>query len=127
MKNKGFTLVELLATVIILGLLAMIAVPAVMDNIEKARADSYKQIINNIEQTAQLYVRNNKENIEGINVAGNTIIITIQDLVNNEDLDTPIIDPVTDKEIALDTKISVFVKPNNKYSITIGDIHYVGE
>ena len=37
MKNKGFTLIELLAVIIILAIIALIAMPLVLNTIEKAR------------------------------------------------------------------------------------------
>ena len=36
-KINGFTLVELLATIVIIGVVAIIVVPTVINNIEEAR------------------------------------------------------------------------------------------
>lgn len=125
--KKGFTLVELLAVLAILAVLAVLVVPPVMKNIQTTREASFNQILSNIEQTTQLYVRENRNNIEGLSVVGNTVTITIQDLVNKEDLKTPIIDPRNNKEIDLSTPINVLVKPQSRYSVVIGNIIYVGD
>ena len=37
MNEKGFTLVELLAVIIILGVLAIITVPMIMGNVEESK------------------------------------------------------------------------------------------
>jgi prepilin-type N-terminal cleavage/methylation domain-containing protein len=42
MKQKGFTLVELLAVIVILAIILVIAIPNIMKTIDKAKYDSYK-------------------------------------------------------------------------------------
>jgi prepilin-type N-terminal cleavage/methylation domain-containing protein len=55
MKNKGFTLVELLVTIGILALLVLIASPT-MDYIMSNSAEkTYQETINNIKEAARLY------------------------------------------------------------------------
>ena len=41
-KNKGFTLVELLAVIVILAIIALIAVPVIMNIIDRARKSAFK-------------------------------------------------------------------------------------
>ena len=41
-KINGFTLVELLATIVIIGVVAIIVVPTVINNIEEARTKIYE-------------------------------------------------------------------------------------
>lgn len=55
-KNKGFTLVELLAVIVILGLIALIAVPIVLNNIKKTKEDLYDTQIELIKVGALSYV-----------------------------------------------------------------------
>ena len=56
MKNsKGFTLVELLAAIVILGLLASVGVMSIHSVVEKSKENYYKSLKSNIEQAARDY------------------------------------------------------------------------
>lgn len=45
MKNKGFTLIEMLAVVIIIGIISIIAIPSVSKYIEESRKSAYVKTI----------------------------------------------------------------------------------
>ncbi len=53
MKNKGFTLVELLAVIAILAILVIMALPAVLKMYSKARIDSFSNEVNTVAKTAR--------------------------------------------------------------------------
>lgn len=55
MKKKGFTLVELLAVIVILAVIALIATPMIMDVIEKARRGAAIESVNGILEAAENY------------------------------------------------------------------------
>ena len=55
MKKKGFTLVELLAVIVILAVIALIATPMIMDVIEKARRGTAIESVNGILEAAENY------------------------------------------------------------------------
>lgn len=60
MKNKGFTLVEMIGALIILGLLLIIAVPSVAKLIGQNRKKYYESLEKTLEQQAVSYISDNR-------------------------------------------------------------------
>ena len=59
-KNKGFTLLELMVVLVILGMLAGMVVPNLMENQEEAKIQSTRINIKSIESAMKMYkLRNN--------------------------------------------------------------------
>lgn len=55
MRNKGFTLIELMVVLVILGVLAAIIAPKIMDRPDEARIIAAKQDISSLVQALKLY------------------------------------------------------------------------
>lgn len=58
-RARGFTLIEVMVVVVILGILAAIIVPKVMDNPDKARMAKARQDIRALESALNLYKLDN--------------------------------------------------------------------
>ncbi|MDH5230746.1 MAG: type II secretion system major pseudopilin GspG [Gammaproteobacteria bacterium] len=58
-RQSGFTLIELMVVIVILGILATFVVPKVMDNPDKARMTKAKQDIRVLESALNLYKLDN--------------------------------------------------------------------
>ena len=76
-NNKGFTIVELLATVVIILLLGLIVTPNVVDIINENRNKGYLEIERRLEEAASKYIVN-----EYIDSSVESVIITKEDLIN---------------------------------------------
>ena len=72
MKRKGFTLVELLAVIIILAIIALIVFPMVLRSIEKSKINTYRNNVQTLVDMAKQYVTKNMDDSDfpegGINV-----------------------------------------------------------
>ena len=53
MKNKGFTLVELLAVIVILAIIMIISIPAVLNTMTSARMKTFAEYVTKVYTTAQ--------------------------------------------------------------------------
>ena len=62
-KNKGFTLVELLAVIVITAIIITVAVPSVLTFSENQKKNLYCSKVDTIKKAAQLYGEDNYDSI----------------------------------------------------------------
>ena len=113
MNKKGFTLVELLAVIVLLGLIALIAAPAITGIIKQSKdslSDSQKQ---SIEMSAKNWATDNMGKLPS---SGNCILVKLTTLQGGGYADLEIKDPKTGK-ILTDSDIIVKITRNNKQLI----------
>ena len=77
-KNKGFSLVELLAVIVILGILAAVGLGVTSNLIDRANKDKMDSQKNIVTMSAQTYMQNNKNLVPKI--IGESINVKISDL-----------------------------------------------
>ena len=90
--KKGFTLVELLATIVIIGVVALIAVPSVVDNIKLSKEKLYKTQIQNIEIAAKKWATASADQLDSTYLNSSFVsVIMLQELgyLSNEKLKNP--------------------------------------
>ena len=144
LNNKGFSLVEILAVVVILGVLSAIMVPTVTGIISSNRENSYENLKKSITSSARIYISDNRYDIAVEDNTCNTNTETnitkigtnnIQDskiplslLVTAGDLDEIIVDP-RDREKTLNIDSSYIVVTFNchtkKYNYDIKDEYLI--
>ena len=109
MKNKkGFTLVELMAVIIIISLIAILTFPNIINQIKKSKQATTNNINDIVISAAKRYVADNPDDFDGENY-----YISIKDLIDNDYVKEDIIN-VNDKDISN----SFVYNKNGKYSIT---------
>ena len=62
-KKKGFTLIEIIATIVILGIMSVIAIASVNGIIQKGKDEHYKAIEENSKLATESYVQTNRDEL----------------------------------------------------------------
>ena len=111
--KKAFTLVELLAVIIIIGLISLIVVPKVINIIADSKNKAYNNQVDRIEKAANLYVT---ENPYDVTFTGGKAYVTLSNLIDNGYLEAPIINQKTGESFDLDDTVVEITKTDEKYS-----------
>ena len=109
--QKGFTLVEMLAVIIILTIVATITFPIVSQSIEKNREKLYYAQLDEIKLNAEKWAYSNLDLLP--TVEDEMITITLQNLKEGGFVALDIRDPRNDKLLPNDLKITITFKNNN--------------
>ncbi len=113
MKKTGFTLIELMATLVILGIVAFVVFPQVTKIINKNKQNAYKIQIEEIKKAAESWTLK-KENIKNLPVKeGEELTLTLGTLKRSGDLNLNIKNPVTKELFPNDMLIVIKRKLNN--------------
>lgn len=106
LNNKGFTLMELLAVIVVLGIIAAIAIPSVLKVIGEMRDRAFIANAWNMKEAADFYIK--EATTSG---AGAKERITYFELVENGYMGT-FNDPDTDRELVPSDKSYVTLQNN---------------
>ena len=87
-NNKGFTLVELLATISILGIIMLIAVPNILGTVERNKKTTYIEDAKKLVSLAENKMRSDTGQIKPTSGTCNGIVYTLRQL-DNGDLSEP--------------------------------------
>lgn len=112
MNRKGFTLIEVLAVVVLLGIVGIIVFPLIIDTLNKGKDSSYQLMIKNIVTSSKMYYEEceygdlsseEKYGSYACRISSNTIIVTLDTLANTGFLDSTF-DKEQNKKVVIDTR-----------------------
>ena len=106
MKNKGFTLAELVGVLVILAALILMAIPTVTKNIKEATENAYNEQLESIKLSLQLWLNDNPKPNNG-----ESITITLSQLKYAGLVEMDMINPKTEKLFPNDMELVI---TNNK-------------
>lgn len=81
-NNKGFTLVELIATIVVLSLVMSVATYSVVTIINKSNEKDYQLFIKNIQDGAESYYNECKYMNKDMDICNSDYTVSLGDLVN---------------------------------------------
>ena len=113
MNKRGFSMIELLATITILGVLVTVAIGSVSLILKKGRENYYQSQRNNLIGAAKSYYQSNRSLLP--KDLGDTGTVTLKALNDNKFIDKVL---SSDKKTPCnpdDTKVVVTKTDNNKY------------
>lgn len=84
MKNKGFTLIELIGVIIIMGLLIIIVFPATVKLMKDNDSKKYKYYYDLVEEAADMYASKRRDDLGGVDGTGCIDDVTLSDLIKEE-------------------------------------------
>lgn len=108
-NKQGFTLIELLGVITIFGILCLLAIPPILNQVNQNKRTISDANMKIIEHAVHLYLDNKT-------AANQTYCVTLQQLVNQDLLTDPIQDFNNDSIIALDRYVKITTDANKKES-----------
>ena len=112
MKKKGFTLVELLAVIVIISIIAIITIPIVLNNVTSAEKKSFKVSVNEVKRNVDRYLV--KNDLKKLPTCGdNNVVLKNIDFLKNRNVFTDDSYMCYDDENACDY---IYAKSNLKKS-----------
>jgi len=117
MKKNAFTLIELLAVLIILTLVITIAIPLVSRVMKESREKATETIVKNIEASAKKYVTDNIRDMDELNRFG-FMNVSIRTLVENKYIQSNLKNPNTNELIFFDDVVYVTLDYNSKLEVS---------
>ena len=116
MKNRGFTLLELLGVIVILALLTTLVFPSVLNVIKKSSNRTDKISMDLINNAADIYIENHANSFKKRN--GSKFIIDMKELIEDGNLPSNL--KISDIE-DIEEKCVQVTYINNKYSYELKD------
>lgn len=117
--KKGFTLIEMMAVIIILGIITLIAVPLVEKALSDIRQDAYKTQIENIRKGARQWGANHFYELPDND--GGTISVNLETLKLAGYVEKVLVNPKTNEEFPNDMLVTILNDKGNYVYIVDGD------
>jgi prepilin-type N-terminal cleavage/methylation domain-containing protein len=114
-KKNGFTLVEILTVIVIMGLILILVLPTFKGMSKRVKQEKYDKTIYAIEEAANIYANKGTVNLKD---NGDYIEITLQTLIDDKLLtESELINPLTNNPFNYTSPITIIKKGINNYDV----------
>ena len=117
MKKDGFTLIELMAILVILSVILLVAVPAISKTLKNSSIKEFERFKDDLLLAAKAYVETNT-NVCPDRKTVPACYISIQELINQGYIDSVVIDPDTKEPVSTSNTIVVTGTTARTYTYT---------
>lgn len=139
MKKKGFTLVEMLATVAVLGIVILIVAPNITGTLKKVNDDKYQRFLSDVFIATEAYIQAHIDEYPEIGNENERVYVYFTDLISGHYLKSDVYDPKGKKSVSeeLDYTVEVYLSDGEykyklyekrmpTYQVISGDINTIG-
>lgn len=110
--KKGFTLVELLASITLIAVLTMVTLPYILQKMDAMKEKQLESLVSTIQESTKKYVVDNREDLSEFEEKG-FINIPISILIDEEYIEGNLENAITGEKIAVDDVIYVTIDSKN--------------
>lgn len=105
MNNKGFTLIELVAIVLVIAAIFMVSFPNLLNLSKKDEEKKYNSMVESLCLAGKTYIYSNQKDFNDLIIPNNKIEIGISELIVNEIVKNNTTNPKTNKSVEKDKLI----------------------
>ena len=116
MNKKGFTLIELIATIVIMALILIMVMPSIRALVNNNRDKSYEYYGDSLKEAAEIFVGREGEDITNLGTLDFTGCV---DINYNDLISTDLISPYQEENIDCSNATIRYTKERNKESYSI--------
>ena len=116
MRKNGFTMIELIAVIVILSLMLLVSVPAINNTIRISEENKKKDLLNNIYMAAEDYLLTNYDDYSTLDSVGAVEYIYVLDLINEQYIDVDTLNPNNDQTFNNKDVVKVTRNEDNTFS-----------
>ena len=122
MNNKGFTMVELIATIALLSVIMVISFVSINAVLDNSKINECKALVNNIKGATKEYFSDNRYDLDELNDykkedSDKEYVINVGILINKNYLTDKIVDPFDSTVLINGQDIKIDVELNNNYMV----------